>query len=482
VKRKKVQMKGKTKAIVSALVCTILVLGGAAYLFIGPGNNAHIVVAAPAETDAEGAADDASGASGTAISLRIGEPTITVNGREEPIDENGTIPLIQNGRTLLPVRAVAEAMGGVAAWDGATRTVTLTHDGDVIRMVIGSATLYLNEAPQTMDVAPVIINSRTMLPIRFIAEGFGYDVGWDGASREITITDSNSQTESGNGIAKTQDALTFPLGNALNSPSFAGTAYFNPMIANDEVFNFPQTNNITFEPGARSGWHTHGGMVILVTGGVGYYQEEGQTAKIIRKGDVVESAPGVKHWHGATSDSWFSQMVIYDSHYEGGGNEGEGTVTDEYYAGIEAEEYAGRVVTADNKFMFQRAESPILMETFNGQIYLSSVLGRENILNAPSLSYVVFEPSVRNNWHIHEGGQVLIATDGIGYHQIEGQPVEVLYPGDVAFCPPGEKHWHGASADSWFAHIAIGTNPGMGGVEWLEPLSDEEYINLPTRK
>ena len=57
------------------------------------------------------------------------------------------------------------------------------------------------------------------------------------------------------------------------------------------------------EPGARSNWHSHGGMVILVTGGVGYYQEEGKPAQIIRKGDVIESAPSVRHWHGAAPGS-----------------------------------------------------------------------------------------------------------------------------------------------------------------------------------
>jgi quercetin dioxygenase-like cupin family protein len=157
-------------------------------------------------------------------------------------------------------------------------------------------------------------------------------------------------------------------------------------------------------------------------------------------------------------------------------------VTDEYYAALEAEEYAGRVVTAGNEFMFQRSENPITLATFNGPIYLSTVVGENNILGAPGIHYVVFEPGVINNWHIHAGGQILIATDGIGYHQIEGQPVEVLNPGDVALCPPGKKHWHGGSADTRFAHLAINTNPESGGlpraseflVEWLEPVSIDQ--------
>ena len=94
-------------------------------------------------------------------------------------------------------------------------------------------------------------------------------------------TNQSNQTAKG-GVIKTKEELTFPLGNEINSPSFTGTAYIAQMIPNDEVYNFPQTNNVTFAPGARSGWHSHGGMVILVTGGIGYYQEEGKPSRIRR--------------------------------------------------------------------------------------------------------------------------------------------------------------------------------------------------------
>ena len=69
------------------------------------------------------------------------------------------------------------------------------------------------------------------------------------------------------------DELTFPVGQEV-SGAFTGTAYLIPMLMNDEVYNFPQTNNVTFEPGARSYWHSHGGMILVGTGGVGFYQEE----------------------------------------------------------------------------------------------------------------------------------------------------------------------------------------------------------------
>lgn len=224
--------------------------------------------------------------------------------------------------------------------------------------------------------------------------------------------------------------------------------------------------------------------MLLITGGVGYYQEEGKPAQILRPGDVVDIEPGVKHWHGAAPDSWFSQIVIFDSHYvpEDETVYAEEPVTDEQYNSLETEEYTGRRIKPDNALMFERAAEAVEFETFSGPVYVSSLIGADNAAGSPDLHYVVFEPGVINNWHTHEGGQILIATDGIGYHQMEGEPVQVLYPGDVALCPPGVKHWHGGSADTSFAHIAVNTNPELTGLEWFDRIPEEEYAALPTEK
>ena len=122
---------------------------------------------------------------------------------------------------------------------------------------------------------------------------------------------------------------------------------------------------------------------------------------------------------------------------------------------------------------------PNNMDLFNGTTYLSSLVNTDEVYNSPGMLYVVFEPGVINKWHSHAGGQILIATDGIGYHQIEGQPVEVLRPGDVAKCPPGVKHWHGAATGGWFAHIAVGTNPERQGLEVFDFITEAEYNALP---
>ncbi|MDR2447817.1 MAG: cupin domain-containing protein [Treponema sp.] len=300
----------------------------------------------------------------------------------------------------------------------------------------------------------------------------------DGASSEL-ISESN-ETES----AMPDDGLAFPLGDRIaENGNSAGNMYMYAMIAHEDVYNLPEMNNITFEPMSRYSWHSHeAGEILLVTGGVGYYQEEGKPAQIVRRGDSVTVEADVRHWHGAAPENWFAHVEISVDPARTG-VEWADAVPDETYAGLGAEEYAGRTVSTDNAFMFQRSAEPMgggLTDYFSGPVYLSSVLDRDNPLNPPSMSYVVFAPGTVNNWHTHGGGQVLIATDGIGYHQLQGRPVEVLHPGDVAFCPPNETHWHGGSADVWFAHIAIGTNPGNGGgTEWLDRISEEEYAALP---
>ncbi|MCM1060180.1 MAG: cupin domain-containing protein [Eubacterium sp.] len=316
--------------------------------------------------------------------------------------------------------------------------------------------------------------SENNLEVSEIAAVVQQDVQSDTVTTKIT--EESASVNSADTAAK--EDLTFPIGMALNGGSFTGTAYLAPMIANEEIYNFPQTNNVTFEPKARSGWHTHGGMIILVTGGVGYYQEEGQPAQIIRKGDVIECAEGVKHWHGADPDSWFSQVVIYNSHYAGGGEEE--LVTDEQYENLVAVEYGGRQEN-NSGFMFPKAAEPMVSANFSGAAYVSSIVGGNNAAGAPDLHYVVFDESVINNWHTHAGGQILIATDGVGYHQIEGEPVQIMRAGDVAYCPPNVKHWHGAATDAEFAHIAVNTNPERQGVEWFDRISEEEYGNLNAR-
>lgn len=90
-------------------------------------------------------------------------------------------------------------------------------------------------------------------------------------------------------------------------------------------------------------------------------------------------------------------------------------------------------------------------------------------------AHVTFSPGARTAWHSHPLGQTLIVTSGRGWAQRDGGPIEELHPGDVVWFPPGEKHWHGATAVSEMAHIAIQEAVDGKSVDWLEHVSDEQY-------
>jgi quercetin dioxygenase-like cupin family protein len=88
---------------------------------------------------------------------------------------------------------------------------------------------------------------------------------------------------------------------------------------------------------------------------------------------------------------------------------------------------------------------------------------------------VYFEPGARSNWHTHPAGQILIITDGEGFHQIKGKPKEHLEKGDVVKCPPNELHWHGASPQTGMQQLYIIPNTEKGIVKWMQPVTDAEY-------
>ena len=110
---------------------------------------------------------------------------------------------------------------------------------------------------------------------------------------------------------------------------------------------------------------------------------------------------------------------------------------------------------------------------FIGQAYRAPLV-RDEALNCP-VSNVTFSPGCRNNWHSHTGGQLLLVTAGRGYYQERGEPARLLLPGDVVEIAPDVEHWHGAAPDSWFAHLAVETNPQTNKNRWLEPVDDAQY-------
>ncbi|MEO6210635.1 MAG: cupin domain-containing protein [Gemmatimonadaceae bacterium] len=94
---------------------------------------------------------------------------------------------------------------------------------------------------------------------------------------------------------------------------------------------------------------------------------------------------------------------------------------------------------------------------------------------------VTFEPSARTAWHTHPLGQTLIVTVGAGLVQRDGGPIEEIHPGDVVWFEPGEKHWHGAAPTTAMTHIAVQESLDGKVVEWLEHVSDEQYLSKTAR-
>ncbi len=97
-------------------------------------------------------------------------------------------------------------------------------------------------------------------------------------------------------------------------------------------------------------------------------------------------------------------------------------------------------------------------------------------------SMVTFEPGARTAWHTHPLGQTLLVMTGSGMAQVWGGQIEEIRPGDVVWIAPGEKHWHGASPTTAMTHIAIQEKLDGKAVEWMERVSDEQYLNFTPLK
>ncbi len=122
----------------------------------------------------------------------------------------------------------------------------------------------------------------------------------------------------------------------------------------------------------------------------------------------------------------------------------------------------------------------ITNKNFTGVVWLSMLSANDSVFKDP-IANVTFEPGARNSWHKHPGGQILLVTAGIGYYQERGKPAQVLHKGDVVKIQPNIEHWHGAIANSSFAHLAI-TPMSKGETIWLNPVSDEDYKKLEVSK
>ncbi|MBC7947879.1 MAG: cupin domain-containing protein [Chitinophagaceae bacterium] len=113
-------------------------------------------------------------------------------------------------------------------------------------------------------------------------------------------------------------------------------------------------------------------------------------------------------------------------------------------------------------------------ENFTGNAWNTPLVADDSTYNTV-MGNVYFEPGARSNWHRHPSGQILIITEGVGYHQIKGQPRQTIKKGDVVKCPPNVEHWHGASPDTGMQQMYILPKTENGIVTWLQKVTDQEY-------
>ncbi len=114
-------------------------------------------------------------------------------------------------------------------------------------------------------------------------------------------------------------------------------------------------------------------------------------------------------------------------------------------------------------------------EYFTGSVRIDSLFPANDPLQA-SGALAAFDPGARSAWHTHPRGQILIVTSGSGWVQQWGGPIEEIRQGDVVRIPPGQKHWHGATATTAMAHIALQEQVDGKVVDWMEKVTDEQYL------
>jgi len=134
----------------------------------------------------------ADAASVKTIVLRVGDPVMQVDAVRIFIDGTGAVPVIVQGRTMLPVRAIVEALGGTVSWDASRTAVGIVFGAKTLELIIAKSLATVNGTPVAIDpanvlVVPVIVKGRTMLPVRFVAEQLGATVGWAPVTQVVTL-------------------------------------------------------------------------------------------------------------------------------------------------------------------------------------------------------------------------------------------------------------------------------------------------------
>ena len=211
---------------------------------------------------------------GTAITLQVDSNTINIGSRSVTIN---TAPVIINGRTLIPFRGVGEAMCGNVDWNDDTKTVTITLGSNKVEMTVDSKTAYFNNKAQTLDVAPVILNGRTMLPARFIAESFGFDVNWDNDTKTISITPRQETTTEITTVEESTETTTV---EKTESDSKSLVVYFSKTGTTEKIAN--EIKDIT------------GSDIVKIETVTPYPEDYNETVEIAQKEKTEKARPEIK--------------------------------------------------------------------------------------------------------------------------------------------------------------------------------------------
>lgn len=134
----------------------------------------------------------------------------------------------------------------------------------------------------------------------------------------------------------------------------------------------------------------------------------------------------------------------------------------------------------NNEELKEQGYQPAPAGYFSGKAFVKTLIAADAVTNC-NVSDVYFEAGCRNNWHMHPSNQLLLVKEGICYYQEEGGPIRRVPAGGAINVLPGIKHWHGASPDAPMIHVAININTEKGMVNWMEPVSDDEYYNQATQ-
>jgi quercetin dioxygenase-like cupin family protein len=250
-----------------------------------------------------------------------------------------------------------------------------------------------------------------------------------------------------------QDAYGFFRGENFPAPRPTPAAWLLELHKADELLG----SNIavaTFLPNTRLAWHNHpGGQILIITDGVGYYQERGQAKQIVRVGDVVKCAPGVEHWHGAAVESGVTYVAISPAQ--------KGPTV--WAQAISEAEYTGPASDRRTAPKSRRSGTATVIE-----------LNKADDVFPFDITSVTFAPGSRFDWHQDSGGKILVFTEGSGYYQEKGQPKQLLRKGDVVKSPAGVEHWDGASAEIGATYLAI--TPAKGsGTKWLGKVTEAQF-------